>query len=67
MDAKKIESKTQNYIKKMEEKANNSSSEKAKLIRQDMQSYSKVIYNNYINTIKPKVIDVDEDDLALAA
>lgn len=67
MDAKQIESKTQNYIKKMEEKANNSSSEKAKLIRQDMQSYSKVIYNNYINTIKPKVMDVDEDDLALAA
>lgn len=67
MDAKKIEAKTQNYIKKMEEKANNSSSEKAKLIRQDMQSYSKVIYNNYINTIKPKAMDVDEDDLALAA
>jgi len=67
MDAKKIEEKTKNYIHKMEEKANNSSSEKAKLIRQDMQSYTKVIYNNYINTLRPQDMDIDQDDLALAA
>jgi hypothetical protein len=67
MDAKQIEEKTKNYIHKMEEKANNSSSEKAKLIRQDMQNYTKVIYNNYINTLRPQNMDIDQDDLALAA